>query len=171
MSTTMQPEQQAAAFFSVWDAPPTLTSTPQDAGLAQRIAKLTEFAARNGAAIIPLGHGLRRLPARGRKSSDSISRRLPLASPARLLRAGPSFVDMMKERQKENPEYAFLHGGEGADYYRWALYCRLYNHPLDQPLQGQAAGAQQQAAGGGAGAWGARVSRPGQRYYSDGSRL
>ncbi len=50
---TMQPEQQshAAAFFSVWDAPPPFTSPPHDAGLAQRVAKLTEFAARNGAAI------------------------------------------------------------------------------------------------------------------------
>ncbi|GAB4816637.1 hypothetical protein N2152v2_003683 [Parachlorella kessleri] len=95
----MQPEQQshAAAFFSVWDAPPAFSTPPEDAGLAQRISKLTEFAARNG----------------------------------------PSFVEMMKERQKENPEYAFLHGGEGAGFYRWTLYCRLYNHPQDQPLPGE----------------------------------
>lgn len=42
--------QQAAAFFSPWDPPPALVQPPQDAGLVQRITKLAEFAARNGAA-------------------------------------------------------------------------------------------------------------------------
>ena len=28
---------------------------------------------------------------------------------------------------KDNPEYGFLKGGIGATYFRWKLYCVLYN--------------------------------------------
>lgn len=47
------------------------------------------------------------------------------AAPARRLLpstlAGPSFAQMMAERQAANPEFAFLRGGEGAVYYSWLL--------------------------------------------------
>eukprot|EP00803_Ostreobium_quekettii_P003823 evm.model.scf_1238.3 EVM.evm.TU.scf_1238.3 scf_1238:26007-36121(-) len=51
-------------------------------------------------------------------------------------RNGPNFVDLIINKQQENPEYGFLFGGEGADYYRWSLYCSLSGHPVDQPLAG-----------------------------------
>lgn len=86
----------AGQFFSPWDPPPGFSSPPQDPSLAQRVAKLAEFAARNG----------------------------------------PSFVDVVRTKQQSNPEYAFLRGGLGAEYYAWVLYCSLYNLPQDQPLPG-----------------------------------
>ena len=47
------------------------------------------------------------------------------------------FVQMMGERQGANPEYAFLHGGEGAPYFAWALHCALSGQP---PAAAAAAG-------------------------------
>ena len=47
---------------------------------------------------------------------------------------GASFVELIKVKQKDNPEYQFLFGGEGSDYYRWVLYCACHNLPPDQPL-------------------------------------
>eukprot|EP00271_Cylindrocystis_brebissonii_P016827 TRINITY_DN413_c5_g1_i1.p1 TRINITY_DN413_c5_g1~~TRINITY_DN413_c5_g1_i1.p1 ORF type:complete len:787 (-),score=157.24 TRINITY_DN413_c5_g1_i1:325-2685(-) len=35
---------------------------------------------------------------------------------------GPQFEALMKEKQKDNPAYAFLLGGEGYDYYRYSLW-------------------------------------------------
>lgn len=47
---------------------------------------------------------------------------------------GASFVELIKDKQKNNPEYQFLFGGQDSDYYRWVLYCRCHNLPSDQPL-------------------------------------
>jgi hypothetical protein len=44
-------------------------------------------------------------------------------------RNGPSFVELMRTKQANNPEYNFLNDGEGAAYWRWILYCTLYNLP------------------------------------------
>lgn len=47
---------------------------------------------------------------------------------------GATFVELIKDKQKDNPEYQFLFGGDDSDYYRWVLYCRCHNLPSDQPL-------------------------------------
>ncbi|DBB16897.1 TPA: hypothetical protein ACH3X3_015132 [Trebouxia sp. C0006] len=47
---------------------------------------------------------------------------------------GASFVELIKVKQKDNPEYQFLFGGEGSDYYRWILFCSCHNLPVDQAL-------------------------------------
>jgi hypothetical protein len=58
---------------------------------------------------------------------------------------GPSFIEMVANKQQNNPEYAFLQPGTAQyGFFRWHLYCQLYNHPIDQPLEG-AAPAQPQA--------------------------
>ena len=44
-------------------------------------------------------------------------------------RNGPSFVDVIRQKQAGNTDYNFLSGGEGAGYWRWYLYCTLYNLP------------------------------------------
>ena len=80
-------------FFQTWDPIPLLAERPDDPALEQRIAKLADFAAKNG----------------------------------------PPFVDMLREKQKDNPEYGFLKGGIGATYFRWKLYCVLYD--LDPGMQ------------------------------------
>ncbi len=41
-----------------------------------------------------------------------------------------------KDKQKNNPEYVFLMGGEGADYWRWSLYCALIGTNPDIPAPG-----------------------------------
>lgn len=38
---------------------------------------------------------------------------------------GPQFEALMKDKQKENPLYAFLFGAEGHDYYRYKLWQTL----------------------------------------------
>ena len=38
-------------------------------------------------------------------------------------RNGPNFVDLIINKQQDNPEYGFLFGGEGSDYYRWGWVC------------------------------------------------
>ncbi|XP_062005761.1 uncharacterized protein LOC133722930 [Rosa rugosa] len=35
---------------------------------------------------------------------------------------GPDFKAMIREKQQDNPDYAFLSGGEGHGYYRYKLY-------------------------------------------------
>ena len=47
---------------------------------------------------------------------------------------GASFVELIKVKQKDNPEYQFLFGGQDSDYYRWVLYCNCHSLPVDQPL-------------------------------------
>lgn len=42
-------------------------------------------------------------------------------------RNGPSFVELISNKQAGNPEYAFLSGGEGSTYFRWILYCNLHS--------------------------------------------
>ena len=47
-----------------------------------------------------------------------------------IIRNGPQFETMMREKQRGNSEFAFLYGGPHSDYFRYALYC------LSQPRQG-----------------------------------
>ncbi|CAL5223139.1 g5604 [Coccomyxa viridis] len=49
-------------------------------------------------------------------------------------RNGPGFVDVIRQKQAGNADYDFLSGGEGAAYWRWYLYCTLYNLPPEQEL-------------------------------------
>ena len=48
-------------------------------------------------------------------------------------RNGPSFIELISNKQAGNPEYAFLAGGEGSTYFRWVLYCNLQNLNRGQP--------------------------------------
>lgn len=52
-------------------------------------------------------------------------------------RNGPSFVDLMRTKQAGNAEYAFLNSGVGSGYWRWILYCTLYNLPVGKPCHPQ----------------------------------
>ncbi|EFN51673.1 hypothetical protein CHLNCDRAFT_139903 [Chlorella variabilis] len=45
----------------------------------------------------------------------------------------------MAERQGNSPEFAFLYGGPGHEYYAWALYCSLNSLPVSKQPQAQAA--------------------------------
>ena len=45
------------------------------------------------------------------------------------VRNGPNFVELMKQKQAGNPEYQFLTGGPGSDFWRWVLHCKFYNKP------------------------------------------
>lgn len=47
---------------------------------------------------------------------------------------GASFVELLKDKQKDNPEYQFLFGGDGSEYYRWVLFCGCHGLPAEQPL-------------------------------------
>eukprot|EP00210_Caulerpa_lentillifera_P000880 g851.t1 len=51
-------------------------------------------------------------------------------------RNGPEFVTLFKDKQQHNPEYGFLLGGEGHDYYRWCLHCCLTNESMEKGLDG-----------------------------------
>ena len=42
---------------------------------------------------------------------------------------GPPFVEMIRQKQQNNPEYGFLSNGAGSPYFRWKLYCFI--HKLD----------------------------------------
>ena len=46
---------------------------------------------------------------------------------------GPQFEALMKDKQKENPLYAFLFGAEGHDYYRYKLWQTLNPVPNIPP--------------------------------------
>ncbi|KAH7623290.1 hypothetical protein Ndes2526B_g01714 [Nannochloris sp. 'desiccata'] len=48
-------------------------------------------------------------------------------------RNGPAFVEEVRAKQCRNPEYAFLHGGEGAAYFFWVLHCNLLGQHPHQP--------------------------------------
>ncbi|GBG79333.1 hypothetical protein CBR_g29483 [Chara braunii] len=76
------------AFFAPWEPPPPSVAAPQDVELQNRIAKLVEYAAKNG----------------------------------------PQFEALMKEKQKDNPAYGFLFGGEGHEFYRFRLWVLLSQH-------------------------------------------
>lgn len=43
----------------------------------------------------------------------------------RVAKAGPQFEAVVRDRQAHNPHFAFLHGGEGAAYYRHRLQLQL----------------------------------------------
>ena len=38
----------------------------------------------------------------------------------------------MEQKQRDNPEFAFLLGGEGSAYYKWALYSKLLEEEQQQ---------------------------------------
>jgi hypothetical protein len=89
----MEPTHQPIAlFFNPWEPLPAYAAPPSDTALVQRIAKLADYAARNG----------------------------------------PQFVKVMEAKQKDNAEFSFLFGGEGHEYYRYTLYCMLYQQPQNQ---------------------------------------
>ncbi|BDA50806.1 probable calcium homeostasis endoplasmic reticulum protein at N-terminal half [Coccomyxa sp. Obi] len=74
-------------------------------------------------------------------SDDALAQRISkLAQFA--ARNGPNFVELMRTKQAGNSEYDFLNGGTGSDYWRWTLYCTLYNLPVDQPIVPQSFGTQ-----------------------------
>lgn len=45
---------------------------------------------------------------------------------------GPEFEAMIREKQQDNPEYSFLFGGEGHNYYRYKLW--LSTRPSNPPF-------------------------------------
>ncbi|KAL6012644.1 hypothetical protein ACLOJK_003133 [Asimina triloba] len=45
---------------------------------------------------------------------------------------GPEFEAMIREKQQDNPEYSFLFGGEGHNYYRYKLW--LSTRPSNSPF-------------------------------------
>uniref|UniRef100_A0A1J3JPF6 Calcium homeostasis endoplasmic reticulum protein n=1 Tax=Noccaea caerulescens TaxID=107243 RepID=A0A1J3JPF6_NOCCA len=49
---------------------------------------------------------------------------------------GPEFEAMMRDRQKDNPDYAFLFGGEGHGYYRYKQFLSMHppGGPFDPPF-------------------------------------
>lgn len=49
---------------------------------------------------------------------------------------GPEFEAMMRDRQKDNPDYAFLFGGEGHGYYRFKQFISMH-HPPGGPFDPQ----------------------------------
>ena len=51
-------------------------------------------------------------------------------------RNGSQFQELMRQKQRDNPEYAFLFGGDGATFYRWILYCKLNNLSPESPPPG-----------------------------------
>jgi hypothetical protein len=51
--------------------------------------------------------------------------------------SGPAFLDTVRAKQGGNPEYAFLEpGGEGHDFYRWALHSALRGGDGEQAQHG-----------------------------------
>ncbi|GLU01105.1 hypothetical protein SLE2022_184300 [Rubroshorea leprosula] len=52
------------------------------------------------------------------------------------IKNGPEFEAMIREKQKDNPDYSFLFGGEGHGYYRYKHWLSIhppgapYNHPF-----------------------------------------
>ncbi|CAN8326739.1 unnamed protein product [Cochlearia groenlandica] len=42
------------------------------------------------------------------------------------IKNGPEFEAMMRDRQKDNPDYAFLFGGEGNGYYRYKQFLSMH---------------------------------------------
>lgn len=60
---------------------------------------------------------------------------------------GPSFLELVRSKQADNPEYAFLRDPHGYAYFRWVLFCALHSLPPDQPPHVQH-GAQTAAASG-----------------------
>eukprot|EP00891_Asterochloris_glomerata_P002324 jgi/Astpho2/2324/e_gw1.00043.8.1_t len=50
-----------------------------------------------------------------------------------VVKNGVNFLDLIKTKQQQNPEYTFLFGGEDSDYYSWILFATIYGLPLEQP--------------------------------------
>jgi hypothetical protein len=47
---------------------------------------------------------------------------------------GPPFVNMIRQKQADNAEYAFLSGGPGSEYFTWKLYCIIHKIPTGRYL-------------------------------------
>lgn len=78
-------------------------------------------------------------PAFAPAPGDPKTRDLIALSAKYAVQNGPSFIDVIRDKQRDNPQYTFLTaGGQNHPFYKWVLYCILYRHPLDQPLQQQA---------------------------------
>lgn len=52
------------------------------------------------------------------------------------IKNGPEFEAMMRDRQKDNPDYSFLFGGEGHGYYRYKYFLSMHPPagPFDPPF-------------------------------------
>jgi len=61
-------------------------------------------------------------------------------------RNGSKFEEMTKEKQKGNPKFAFLFGGEYFNYYRWKVSFEIAQQQTQQHLQNQQQLVQQVAA-------------------------
>jgi len=48
------------------------------------------------------------------------------------VRNGPQFEAMMREKQRSNPEFSFLVGGEHAAYYNWAVFAMVNGWSQEQ---------------------------------------
>jgi Surp module len=51
-------------------------------------------------------------------------------------RNGPAFEQQVRSKQATNPEYAFLQGGEGSDFYQWCIHCMAAGLPYNVPPPG-----------------------------------
>jgi Surp module len=51
-------------------------------------------------------------------------------------RNGPAFEQQVRSKQAANPEYAFLQGGEGSDFYQWCIHCMAAGLPHSVPPPG-----------------------------------
>ncbi|KAL4428605.1 hypothetical protein ABPG77_008917 [Micractinium sp. CCAP 211/92] len=49
---------------------------------------------------------------------------------------GTAFLQSIVEKQSKTPEYSFLHGGPGSDYYQYKLQAATATAPSAQPAQG-----------------------------------
>lgn len=50
-----------------------------------------------------------------------------------VLKNGAAFEQMMRQREHQNPAYAFLFGGPGAEYYAWVCYSLQNGVPVHAP--------------------------------------
>ena len=152
-------------FFDQWEAPPQYAAPVSDDALMQRISKLIEFAARNGPSFVELIKKKQKVWT-GRICESSLAAlhsyrrstrppppRPPLGALCACLTATVgrhSCCDNTPDSMplplllQDNPEYAFLFSGAGSEFYRWALYCKLYSLQVDQPPPQQQEHQQQQ---------------------------
>jgi hypothetical protein len=118
----------AAAFFVPGQPPPPFAPAPEDDALKQRIDTLCGYFAKNGERNDAL---LAHSCSKAHRPRSHMYNWVATG-------AGPTFVHTMAARQGGNPEFGFLHGGPGAQYYSWALLCILHGLPATEPLPGQA---------------------------------
>ncbi len=133
-----------AQFFDPSQPPPAAAEPPTDAGLATRVAKLVEFASRNGPSFVALiqgkqkaslqppiahGTGLSASPLRCCRTAHLNARIASIITAAYRL---PRLL-----MPQDNPEYGFLFDGEGSAFYKWSLYSTLSAAAAAAGPQGQ----------------------------------